>query len=86
MIDTFSGIDSETGGHFVFFAIAGKSNVSFFKVRSGLQYFKTQGMGQSSIFLTFCTIYVILGGGLGLWVGWERRNPRAPYLSIIKHA
>ena len=42
----------------------------FLKDRSSLQYFITQGMGQSSMFLTFCTI-CNLGGGLGLWVGWE---------------
>ena len=28
----------------------------FIKDRSSLQYFMTQGMGQSSMFLTFCTI------------------------------
>ena len=40
----------------------------FIKDRSSLQYFITQGMGQSSMFHTFHTI---LGGGLRLWVGWE---------------
>ena len=36
-------------------------------------------------------VFVILGGGLRLWVGWEEgkeeRNPRAaPYLSIMNPA
>ena len=37
----------------------------FIKDRSSLQYFITQGMGQSSIFLTFRTIcnFRIEGGG-----------------------
>ena len=39
----------------------------FFK---SLQYFITQGMGQSSMFLTFRTT-CNFGGRLGLWVGWE---------------
>ena len=39
----------------------------FLKDRSSLQYFITQGMGQSSLPYT---LYVILGGGLGVWVGW----------------
>ena len=42
----------------------------FKKDRSSLQYFIAQGMGQKSMFLTFRTI-CNLGGGLGLWVGWE---------------
>ena len=42
----------------------------FLKDSASLQYFKTQEMGQSSMFLTFRTI-CNLGGGLGLWVGWE---------------
>ena len=47
----------------------------FLKDRSSLQYFITQGMGQSSMFLTFRTICNFR----------ERRNPRAaPYLSIMK--
>ena len=44
--------------------------MNILKDRSSLQYFITQGMGQSSMFLTFA-LYVILGGGLGLCVGWE---------------
>ena len=39
----------------------------FFKDRSSLQYFIT---GSKFMFLTFHTI-CNLGGGLGLWVGWE---------------
>ena len=42
----------------------------FLKDRSSLRYFITQGMSQSSMFLTFRTI-CNLGGGLGLWVRWE---------------
>ena len=30
--------------------------LSFFKGQVNFQYFITQGMGQSSMFLTFCTI------------------------------
>ena len=49
------------------------SDVSFFflKDRLSLQYFITQGMGQSSMFLTFRTICNFRGGGGGLrlWVG-----------------
>ena len=43
MIDKFSGIDAVM----ILF---------FLKDRSSLQYFITQGMGQSSMFLTFHTI------------------------------
>ena len=79
MIDNFLGIDTDMGeGRGLFFF--------FLKDRSSLQYFITQGMGQSSMFRIFRTI-IILGGGLRLWLGWgrERRNPRAaPYLSIMK--
>ena len=39
----------------------------FLKDRSSLQYFITQGMGQSSMFLTFRTICNFIGR---LWVGW----------------
>ena len=53
----------------------GRGDDSFFflKDRSSLQYFITQGMGQSSMFRTFLpfALYVILGGGLRLWLGWE---------------
>ena len=33
-------------------------------------------------------LHVILGGGLGVWIGWgrERRNPSATYLSIMNPA
>ena len=57
MIDNFSGIDTEGGGgHYGF------SDSSFFlKDRSNLKYFITQEMGQSSMFLTLCTI-CYLGG------------------------
>ena len=44
--------------------------LSFLKDGSSFRYFITQGMGQSSMFLTFA-LYLILGGGLRLWVGWE---------------
>ena len=42
----------------------------FLKDRSSLQYFITQEMGQSSMFLIFHTI-CNLRGGLELWVGRE---------------
>ena len=51
-----------TGGHWTLWFLpynAACSDDSFFifiKDRSSLQYFITQGMGQSSIFLTFRTI------------------------------
>ena len=67
MIDNFLGIDTDVGGggRGVWVVI-----LFFLKDRSSLQYFVTQWMGQSSMFLPF-TLYVILGGGLWLWVGWE---------------
>ena len=46
-------------------------NPFFFFLRTG-QYFITQGMGQSSMFLTFRKLHVILGRGLGVWVGWGK--------------
>ena len=69
MIDNFLGIDTDIGG-------GGWGDDSFFflKDRSSLQYFITQGMGQSSMFLTFRTIcnfrgrtsaLVRVGGGKG---------------------
>ena len=72
MIDNFLGIDTdvEGGGVMVLF---------FLKDRSCLQYFITQGMGQSSMFLTFHTIsnfrgrtsaLVRVGGGKGGIPGW----------------
>ena len=41
-----------------------------FKGQVNFQYFITQGMGQSSCSLPFA-LYLILGRGLRLWVGWE---------------
>ena len=61
MFDNFLGIDTE-GGHWTLWFLpynAACSDDSFFifiKDRSSLQYFITQGMGQSSMFLTFRTI------------------------------
>ena len=58
-------------------------NLLFFlnlmKGRSSHQNFITQGMGQSSMFLTFRTVYNynFNGGEFGL-----RRNPRDPPLSF----
>ena len=72
MIDNFLGIDTEGGGvdtgHYGFCHIMRHAVMilSFnIKDRSCLQYFIIQGMGQSSIFLTF-RIYIILVGGLQL--------------------
>ena len=70
MIDNFSGIDTEGGDIMVCHRRHAVIILLFLKDRSSLQYFITQGMGQSSMFLTFRTLYN-LGGGLGLWVGWE---------------
>ena len=62
MIDNFLGIDTEGGGdtgHYGFCHIMRHTVMIllfFIKDRSSLQYFITQGMGQSSIFLTFRTI------------------------------
>ena len=54
MIDKFSGVD---GGHYGFCHKRHAVMILFFlKDRSSLQYFITQGMSQSSMFLTFCTI------------------------------
>ena len=66
MIDNFLGIDTDVGVMILFF-FKGQD-------RSSLQYFITQGMGQSSMFLTFRTIcnfrgrtsaLVRVGGGKG---------------------
>ena len=64
MIDNFLGIDTEGGwwgdtGHYGFCHIMRHAVMILFffiKDRSSLQYFITQGMGQSSTFLTFRTI------------------------------
>ena len=70
MIDNFLGIDTDIGGG----GGGGVMILFFLKDRSSLQYFITQGMGQSSMFLTFCTIcnfrgrtsaLVRVGGGKG---------------------
>ena len=82
MIDNFLGIDTGGGGgggdtgHWFLPYNAACSDDSFFifiKDRSSLQYFITQGMGQSSMFLTFRTICNFRGRALG-------------YLSIMKPA
>ena len=67
------GGGGEGGGDTMIFANAACSDDSsfFLKDRSSLQYFITQGMGQSSMFHTFHTICNFRGGGLRLWVGWE---------------
>ena len=61
MIDNFSGIDTEVGGgkHYGFCHSRHAVMILFFfflKDWSSFQYFITQGMGQSSMFLTFRTI------------------------------
>ena len=67
MIDNFLGIDTEgrwgwgggDTGHYGFCHIMRHAVMILFffiKDRSSLQYFITQGMGQSSTFLTFHTI------------------------------
>ena len=78
MIDYFSGVDTEfyTTGTLWCFAIESLQwfNFNFKKGRSSNQYFITPGMGQISMFLTFCTVYNLKnfsGGKFGLWVGWE---------------
>ena len=71
MIDNFLGID--TGGDTGHCGFCHRMRhavmiLFFLKDRSSLQYFITQGMGQSSMFHTF---HSICKGGLRLWVGWE---------------
>ena len=57
----------------------------FLKDRSSLQYFITQGMGQSSMFLTFRTICNFRGRTSALArVGGGKGG--IPYLSIMKPA
>ena len=67
MIDNCLGIATDVGGGglgvmILFFF--------FFKDRSSLQYFITQGWVRVLCSLPFA-LYVILGGGLRLWLGWE---------------
>ena len=73
MIDNFLGIDKDIGRGRGGGGGWGDDSF-FFKDRSSLQYFITQGMGQSSMFLTFRTIcnfrgrtsaLVRVGGGKG---------------------
>ena len=81
MIDNFLGIDTEggRGGHWTLWflpynaACSDDSSSFFIKDRPSLQYFITQGMGQSSMFLTFRTICNFRGRALG-------------YMSIMKPA
>ena len=70
MIDNFLGIDTDIGGG----EGVGVMILFFLKDRSSLQYFITQGMGQSFMFLTFRSIcnfrgrtsaLVRIGGGKG---------------------
>ena len=74
MIDNFLGIDTDIGGGGEEGGWGDDSFLFFLKDRSSLQYFITQGMGQSSMFLTFRTIcnfrgrtsaLVRVGGGKG---------------------
>ena len=75
MIDNFSGVDTEffcrgVGERYCFCRRRhAVMNVSFFKGQVKSPILITQGIGQSSMFLTFQTI-CNLGKGLGLWVGW----------------
>ena len=76
MIDNFSGIDTDgggEGGHYGFCHRRHAVMILFFlKDRSSLQYFIiTQGMGQRLCSLPYA-LHVILGEGLGLWVGWGK--------------
>ena len=57
MIDNVLGIDTEGGkGDIMVFAIEGMYSDDFF---ASLQYFITQGTGQSSMFLIPFALYVI---------------------------
>ena len=93
MIDNFLGIDTEgvgDTGHYGFCHILRHAVMILFffiKDKSSLQYFITQGMGWVRVLCSLpFALYVILGGGLRLWVGWEEGNRAAPYLSIMKPA
>ena len=70
MIDNFLGMGVGDTGHYGFCHIMWHAVMIFFffflKDRSSLQYFITQGMGQTSIFLLPFALYVILGGRLQL--------------------
>ena len=48
----------------------GDDSFFFLKDRSRLQYFITQGWVRVLCSIPFA-LYVILGGGLRLWLGWE---------------
>ena len=56
MIDNFSGIDTDVGG--------GSDDSFIFKGQVNFQYFITQGMGQSSMFLRTSALGRV-GGGKG---------------------
>ena len=58
MIDNFSGIDTDVGGGGVMILFF------FFKGQVNFQYFITQGMGQSSMFLRTSALGRV-GGGKG---------------------
>ena len=56
------------------------------KDRSSLQYFITQGMGQSLCSLPYA-LYVILGGGLGVRVQWgEGEEESQGYIPVYYEA
>ena len=68
MIDNFLGIDTgEGGGDTGHYGFCHRMMILFFlKDRSSLQYFITQGMGQSSMFHSFHTICNLRGRTLAL--------------------
>ena len=58
----------------------------FLKDRSSLQHFVTQGMGQSSCSLPYA-LYVIIGGGFVVWVGWgEGEEESQGYIPVYYEA
>ena len=76
MIDNFLGIDTEGGAGYYGVCHIMRHAVMilfliFIKDRSSLQYFLTPGMGLRVLCSLHFALYVILGGGLMLWVGWE---------------